>query len=413
MFDRFKSWRKQEDEGVECPLCQQRNPEDAESCSRCSYQLQKSSHQQDAAVDDKIATDLFDELLEEMNDDDEGEIIDWSNATFTMDDVTTIDVKQYGKDDAVVTKQKPSFAFTADLPEPSDTEEEEYELKPEDAPEFVTKFEVPEPEPEPLEVIEAQQIELVQPTAEAPEKVEVISASEVPDTNGSAPESVSEPEPEPEPEPELEPEELSLSDFTVDQLKAMASERGLSGYSKLKKTELITLLETEPESVSEDKRWTEEDESKTEIPPPPTDLPAPPTPPTLPSPPEVEEDQEPMPIPPPPVIPSIPKIPKIPEPPETPNYWPWSQQEKWSDRKVAGQVKAAMEAARSRDIAQATVLIDEVGPHLGDRSKLIYPIGALLQRIGRGKAVDKLLASALKALPNDPNVTTAKTKLRP
>ena len=410
MFDRFKSWRKQEDEGVECPLCQQRNPEDAESCSRCSYQLQKSSHQQDAAVDDKIATDLFDELLEEMNDDDEGEIIDWSNATFTMDDVTTIDVKQYGKDDAVVTKQKPSFAFTADLPEPSDAEEEEYELKPEDAPEFVTKFEVPEPEPEPLEVIEAQQIELVQPTAEAPEKVEVISASEVPDTNGSAPESVSEPEPEPEPEPELEPEELSLSDFTVDQLKAMASERGLSGYSKLKKAELITLLETEPEPVSEDKRWTEEDESKAEIPPPPTDLPAPPTPPTLPSPPEVEEDQEPMPIPPPPVIPSIPKIP---EPPETPNYWPWSQQEKWSDRKVAGQVKAAMEAARSRDIAQATVLIDEVGPHLSDRSKLIYPIGALLQRIGRGKAVDKLLASALKALPNDPNVATAKTKLRP
>ena len=409
MFDRFKSWRKQEDEGVECPLCQQRNPEDAESCSRCSYQLQKSSHQQDAAVDDKIATDLFDELLEEMNDDDEGEIIDWSNATFTMDDVTTIDVKQYGKDDAVVTKQKPSFAFTADLPEPSDAEEEEYELKPEDAPEFVTKFEVPEPEPEPLEVIEAQQIELVQPTAEAPEKVEVISASEVPDTNGSAPESVSEPEPEPEPESE----EPSLSDFTVDQLKAMASERGLSGYSKLKKAELITLLETEPEPVSEDKRWTEEDESKAEIPPPPTDLPAPPTPPTLPSPPEVEEDQEPMPIPPPPVIPSIPKIPKIPEPPETPNYWPWSQQEKWSDRKVAGQVKAAMEAARSRDIAQATVLIDEVGPHLSDRSKLIYPIGALLQRIGRGKAVDKLLASALKALPNDPNVATAKTKLRP
>ena len=117
-----------------------------------------------------------------------------------------------------------------------------------------------------------------------------------------------------------------------------------------------------------------------------------------------------MPIPPPPVIPSIPKIP---EPSEIPNYWPWSQQEKWSDRKVAGQVKAAMEAARSRDIAQATVLIDEVGPHLGDRSKLIYPIGAILQRIGRGKTVDNMLASALRALPNDPNVGTAKAKLRP
>ena len=397
MFDRFKSWRKREDEGAECPLCQQRNHEDAESCSRCSYQLQKPSHQQDASVGEKITTDLFDELLEEIEEDDDGEIIDWSNAAFTMDDVT-IDVKQYGKDDSVVTKQKPSFALT-DLPGPSDVVEEEYELKPEDAPEFVTKFEVPEAEVEPLEVIEAHQIELIQPTAEAPENVDIISASEVPDTNGVAPESVSEPEPEPEPEPD----EPSLSDFTVDQLKAMASERGLSGYSKLKKSEIITLLETEPETEGEA-------ETEVEIPPPPTDLPAPPTPPTLPSPPEVEEDQEPMPIPPPPVIPSIPQIP---EPSETPNYWPWSQQEKWSDRKVAGQVKAAMEAARSRDIAQATVIIDEVGPHLGDRSKLIYPIGALLQRIGRGKAVDNLLTSSLSALPNDPNVATAKAKLRP
>ena len=108
MFDRFKSWRKREEQGVECPLCQQRNHEDAENCSRCSYQLQKASHQQEASVGEKIATDLFDELLEEMEEDDDEETIDWSNAAFTMDDVT-IDVKQYGKDDAVVTKQKLSL----------------------------------------------------------------------------------------------------------------------------------------------------------------------------------------------------------------------------------------------------------------------------------------------------------------
>ena len=406
MFDRFKSWRKREEQGVECPLCQERNHEDAESCSRCSYQLQKASHQQEASVGEKVATDLFDELLEEMEEDDDEETIDWTNAAFTMDDVT-IDVKQYGKDDAVVTKQKPSFAFTADLPESNDAEEEEYELKPEDAPEFVTKFEVPETEEAPLEVIEAQQIELIQPTAEAPEEVEITSASEVPETNGSEPqpepESAPEPEPEPEPEPDSEPMEHGLSDLTVDQLKTVANQRGLSGYSKLKKAEIITLLETEPEAEVDP-------EPEVDIPPSPTDLPTPPTPPTPPPPPEVEEDQEPMPIPPPPIIPSIPKIPK---PAKTPNYWPWAQQEEWSDRKVAGQVKAAMEAARSRDIAQATVLIDEVGPHLGDRPKLIYPIGALLQRIGRGKAVDKLLASALKALPNDSNIATAKAKLRP
>ena len=411
MFDRFKSWRKQEEAGIECPLCQQSNPEDAETCSRCSYQLNIASHQQKATVDDKTATDLFDELLEEMEDDDSNEVIDWSKASFTMDDMT-IDVEQYGKDDSVKTKQKPSFAMTVDLPEPSDEEEGEYELQPEDAPEFVTKFEVPESEPEQLEAIPTQQTELVQPTAEAPENVEVISASEIPDTNGDF-EEAHEPEPTPEPETEPEPEEEPdppLSDQTVEALKQMASERGLSGYSKLKKAELITLLETEPEPESEDERRAEEDESKAEIdlPPPPTDLPPPLIPPVPPTPPGVDEDQEPMPIPPPPVIPSVRA--KAPEPD---SYWPWAQQDKWADRKVALQVKAAMEAARAKDIAQATVIIDEVGPHLGARPKLVYPVGALLQRIGRPKAVDDLLKSARKELPDDQNVATAKAKLRP
>ena len=54
---------------------------------------------------------------------------------------------------------------------------------------------------------------------------------------------------------------------------------------------------------------------------------------------------------------------------------------RWTDRDVALQVKSAMEAARAKDTAQATVLLDEVGPHLGNRSKLIYPIGALLQKL--------------------------------
>ena len=98
---------------------------------------------------------------------------------------------------------------------------------------------------------------------------------------------------------------------------------------------------------------------------------------------------------------------------EEPNYWPWPQQERWTDRDVALQVKSAMEAARAKDIAQATVLLDEVGPHLGNRSKLIYPIGALLQRIGRAQAVDKMFENASKLIPNDENLMTAKKKLRP
>ena len=66
-----------------------------------------------------------------------------------------------------------------------------------------------------------------------------------------------------------------------------------------------------------------------------------------------------------------------------------------------------------KNMAQATVILDEVGPHLGDRTKLVYPIGALLQRIGRAQAVDRLLDVATKTYPDDSNVSNAKAKLRP
>ncbi len=84
------------------------------------------------------------------------------------------------------------------------------------------------------------------------------AASDWQDTPLSTPSLVPEP-PEMPPElPEIEvfeeepkPEDPSLSDLTVVQLKAMASERGFSSYSKLKKSEIITLLETEPEAEGE------------------------------------------------------------------------------------------------------------------------------------------------------------------
>jgi hypothetical protein len=128
-------------------------------------------------------------------------------------------------------------------------------------------------------------------------------------------------------------------------------------------------------------------------------------------PPVVDEDQEPMPIPPPPDLSMIDSKPIV--EPTVENIWPWAQQEVWSGRDVAQKVKSAMEAAKSKNIAQATVILDEVGPHLGDRTKLVYPIGALLQRMGRAQAVDRLLESAIRVYPNDQSVLSAKSKLRP
>ena len=159
MFDRFKFNRKTVENTIECPLCQEKNLEGSDVCSRCSYQLTLASHQQAVNVKEEETTELFDELLSDFEEDKEEEVVDWSRTTFTMDDVT-IDVKQYGKDDSVVTKQKPTFAMTVDTPKPivDGEEEEEYELTPDDAPEFVTKFEVPDVEEEMLEEITVQQV---------------------------------------------------------------------------------------------------------------------------------------------------------------------------------------------------------------------------------------------------------------
>ena len=66
-----------------------------------------------------------------------------------------------------------------------------------------------------------------------------------------------------------------------------------------------------------------------------------------------------------------------------------------------------------KNIAQATVLIDEVGPHLGEQTNLLYPIGKLLDTIGSPNAVDKMINSAVNSFPGAPNVIQAKQKLRP
>ncbi|MCH1591373.1 MAG: hypothetical protein L7R66_00090, partial [Candidatus Thalassarchaeaceae archaeon] len=182
MFDRFKFNRKTTVNTIECPLCQEKNPEDSEMCSRCSYQLNLASHQQASNVDTEEATELFDELLSDFEEDVEEEVVDWSKTTFTMDDVT-IDVKQYGNDDSVVTKQKPSFAFTVDTPNLVEEEEEDYELTLDDAPEFVTKFEMPDSEEEQLEEIPKQQVDLIKPTSESPDVVEIVPAEEIQETS--------------------------------------------------------------------------------------------------------------------------------------------------------------------------------------------------------------------------------------
>ena len=142
------------------------------------YQLGKAGFEQVASIDEKEAGSLFDELLADVEEDEEDQVIDWSKGTFTMDDVT-IDVEQYGDDDGIKLSNNPTFAMTVDHPDPvDDDEEEDYQLTSADAPKFVTKFEVPETELEPLEEVRPQQVELIQPIATAPEAPPIVPTTE-------------------------------------------------------------------------------------------------------------------------------------------------------------------------------------------------------------------------------------------
>ena len=448
VFDKFKGWRKKETgPTIECPLCQTKNPQDALECSQCMYQLGKAGFEQVVSIDEEEAGSLFDELLADVEEDEEDQVIDWSKGTFTMDDVT-IDVEQYGDDDGIKLSDNPTFAMTVDHPDPVDEDEEEdYQLTSADAPKFVTKFEVPETELEPLEEVQPQQVELIQPIAAAPETPPIVSATEKSDDNDEILDSgqLSEVEHQDEqtveedttPELEEEVQEISEEEKLLSlkkvELVEIASNKGLATSGT--KAELVSrIIDTESaiEEVVEpeiEEEIVAESESA-----PSTPIAVPSTPAGLPVPPPVSarpvdpmdavfdgNSPEPIvpPIPPPPKIPKIPKLPHIEEANSAEEQsisngiWPWPQQEEWSNRDVALKIKEAMESAKSRNMAQCTVLLDEVGPHLGDRTKLIYPVGALLQRIGRAAAVDRMLEVAMKNSPEDPHVQTAKAKLRP
>ena len=448
VFDKFKGWRKKEAGlTIECPLCQTKNPEDALECSQCMYQLGKAGFEQVASIDEEEAGSLFDELLADVEEDEEDQVIDWSKGTFTMDDVT-IDVEQYGDDDGIKLSDNPTFAMTVDHPDPvNKDEEEDYELTSSDAPKFVTKFEVPETELEPLEEVQPQQVELIQPIAAAPDAPLIDSATEKSDDNGEVLDSgqISEVEHQDEQtvgeettsELEEEVQEISEEEKLLSlkkvELVEIASKKGLATSGT--KAELVSRI-VDTESPIEDKVEPEIEEEIVTEPEsaPPMPIPVPSTPAGLPVPPPVSarpvdpmdavfDGNTPEPIvpaiPPPPKIPKIPKLPHIEEVNSgedqsmSNGIWPWPQQEEWSNRDVALKIKEAMESAKSRNMAQCTVLLDEVGPHLGDRTKLIYPVGALLQRIGRVAAVDRMLEVAMKNSPEDPHVQTAKAKLRP
>ena len=115
------------------------------------------------------------------------------------------------------------------------------------------------------------------------------------------------------------------------------------------------------------------------------------------------------------LISSLPEIDAVlggsPETLEKISYWPWTQKMPWIERDIAIKLKQAMEEAREKRMSKARDLLDEAGPHLGERTRLLFPVCRLLQALGRGDEVPSIVAGAEEMHPSDPAVADARYRL--
>ncbi len=368
VFDRFKSWRNPQNKGNICPSCQHVNPDGNQVCNRCYYQIDRPAFEQSISMDEDESTDLLDELMSEIeaNEGEEGP----KTASFAMDDLT-VEVEQYGEDDQVSLSSKPDLQSMIENPE--EVEEEEYELTSDDIPLYVQKFEVPDAE-EKVEELEQRKIELIQPNAETPESVQTVSASEVPDTNGWSNQTLGD-------------RDHVSGDFDgdgrIDEFEAAFSDNAetQNPQQAIPNAPSVPIPRLTAEPILEETSTVGENGSTSNIPPAPSIDP-------------VETEKS--------LTPSF---------EQNDSFWPWHQQEEWPAPDIIKQLQAAIRSAKEQNTAQATVLLDEVGPHLGNRTSLVYSVGRLLMSIGRSREAISMVETAYENHPDDPDVARAREKL--
>ena len=438
---------------VKCPLCEQLNDESLSDCLRCGYKLGKDGSQQQGAYVEQQANDIFSALMEDEEEEDlEGPMVDWSQTTFTMDDVT-IEVSQYSDEGDVSLSSTPKFASQfEDMPEdaknilPSKIDSEKRENSVTDATQPVSEGD------EDLLVIEASEDDIVLeeevevtssevdglplaeveadepldddlPLAEAIDEVDFSQAQSEKLEQENVNDFTEIPlEDEPDPIPNMDEEEL-LS-LTNAELRSMLSSLGASTDGN--KKELVErFLNTKlphdggetpdidggPAIESLTDIGTRVDSSQT---------------------PDASDVRQRI---------SPPKIPEIDSISDTaiesesesqnesimmtvdgflnqdiervqrPSYWPWAQQMPWIERDIAVKLKQAMGEAKEKRMGRARELLDEAGPHLGERTRLLFPVCRLLQALGRGDEVPKIIDGAEKLHPSDPAVADARYRL--
>ena len=417
MFGRRK--KEEAKDGLTCPLCTLENPLSAESCSRCYYDFTVGTHQQSRSSDEKEVNSLLNELNAEVSDsEEEGIDVDWTAHTFDMSDLS-VEVADYGDSEDVTVSSTIGFArqLVSNDEVGNEEGEEEYPLTSDDAPSSVEKFVVPEGEEEDISIPEPTRIAIVDPVSkEGPGMDEDLLTEDwsESDTAPVLPQNGTD-EMEQLPEgsvPTSMPAMPAMPSTTSQPMETVTSPEPEPQEA------LSTLPAAEPRPVVAPPPEAFENTASTGLP-------------TLPgAPPTVQPNVQPVPSPPMPPMPnvspgstspptpapvavSMPNLPTAPVPSSAspPPIWPWPQAEPWDDRLLAGKVKNAMEAAKMNRKEEATQILDEIGPHLGDRTRLMLYIGALLKSLGRSDALSSMLEIARKDYMDDEHVIAALKQL--
>ena len=384
-------FRKKKTEGEEntCPLCSLSNPLDAKSCSRCYYDFTVGVHQQSRKSDDAVVGGLLDELTSGIEEDEQdGADVDWTNHSFDMSDFS-VDVADYDETDDVVISHSIGFARQLVSDDDIGTDnDEDFVLSSDDAPTSVEKFVIPEGEDDDLSIPEPTKVKLIDPVSSSVQEMDSDLLNDDWSVSDSAPilpsndQDIAQPiiAPAPESNESIGIQPVLHSESPLPPMPNMPQQPVEPPSQVVQPTPVVPAAHP-PATAFENPN------------PIPQSTPAMPTMPSMPN-------AAPVPIPTSEIVSE-----------DESNIWPWNQTDAWDDRILAAKIKEAMEAAKSDRKEEAAKILDEIGPHLSDRYRLMLYIGALLKNLGRNDALQSMLETARRTQSEDEHVQAALNQL--
>ena len=117
-----------------------------------------------------------------------------------------------------------------------------------------------------------------------------------------------------------------------------------------------------------------------------------------------------------PEVPEIPvqieeKAKQAPIPQHNNRIWPWPAKQPWDQRQVYREVVSLLELVKNGKLVQAAEAIDKLGPHLDNNLDMLTHIGTVMRYLGREEHLQWMLKMAQTVYPNDQRVSTAITHL--